>query len=62
MMSPRMKRGIAMAILLSVLAALVLTSFGCRSRQSRPFQPDQATTGRETIRPHGAQIEEVSLS
>lgn len=62
MMSPRLKTRITMAILLIVLLAFVLTSFGCRNRKSHPFHPDEITAGRETFRPHAAIIEEVSLS
>lgn len=62
MMGPKLKARITMAILLIVLLAVILTSFGCRRRKSHRLQPDESTAGREALRPHAAIIEEVSLS
>jgi len=62
MMGPQWKAWITTVILLLVLAAFVLTSFGCRHRKSSPFHPDEITAECDPNRPHAAIIEEVSLS
>jgi hypothetical protein len=58
MMSPRMKARITLAILLIILLAFLLTSFGCRNGMSRPMHPDELNVDR----PNTARIGEVSLS
>ncbi|MBI4376723.1 MAG: hypothetical protein HY549_09775 [Elusimicrobia bacterium] len=58
MMGPKWKARITMAILLIVLLAFVLTSFGCRNRKTREIPWDEINAER----PNTASIQqEVSL-
>lgn len=56
MMGPKWKARISMAILLIVLLAFVLTSFGCRNRKTRAISLDEINADR----PNTASIQEVS--
>jgi len=57
MMGLKWKARITMAILLIVLLAFVLTSFGCRNRKTRSIPRDEINADR----PNTASMQEVSL-